>query len=84
MIEELMGRLDRPSLWIIRGGIIGVMGRPHETLRGALKQAFELSATGEAPTSIREMPDDQTVIPPEQVWELWKRIGLLRVEVTAC
>jgi hypothetical protein len=73
MIEDLMGHLDRPSLWIIRGGATGVMAMDG-TLRGALKRAFELSANKIAPGSIVEMPNDQTVVPPEQVFELWKRL----------
>jgi hypothetical protein len=74
MIEELIGHLDNPSLWVVRGGPMAVLAT-EDTLRKALMRAHVLSANGQAPTSIREMPDDRTV-PAEQIWELWKRIGL--------
>ena len=79
-IDRLIGRLNNLSLWITRGGM-GILGMD-ETLRGALKRSFELSANGKAPTSIREMPDDRTVIPAEQIWELWTRIGLIQTRAS--
>jgi hypothetical protein len=35
-----------------------------------------ITTEGHGPTSISE-PDDRTVIPAEQVWELWERLGMV-------
>ena len=80
MIEDLIKRLDHPSPWVVRGGpgaILAWVG----SLRGALNRAFELSREGHGLTSIRE-PDDRTVIPVEQIWELWERLGMVHKQPT--
>jgi hypothetical protein len=75
MIEDLIKRLDHPTPWVVRGGPGAILAWTR-TLREALSHAFELSRNGEAPTSIRE-PDDRTVIPAEQIWELWEHLGMV-------
>jgi hypothetical protein len=75
MIENLIKRLDHPTPWVVRGGPGAILAWA-ATLREALNRAFELSKKGEGPTSIRE-PNDQTIIPAEQILELWKRLGMV-------
>jgi hypothetical protein len=75
MIEELVKRLDDTTPWVVRGGPGAILAWA-ATLRQALNRALELSREGHGPTSIRE-PNDQTVIPAEQIWELWERLGMV-------
>ena len=75
MIEDLLKRLDHPTPWLVRGGPAGIPAWAG-TLREAINRAFELSRNGEAISSVRE-PDDQTVIPAEQIWELWEHLGMV-------
>jgi hypothetical protein len=75
MIEDLIKRLDDPTPWVVRGGPGAILAWA-ETLRQALNRAFELSREGKGLTSIRE-PNDQTVIPAEQIWELWEHLGMV-------
>ncbi len=74
--DELWVQLDAPIIWLVRGGTLGVVGAP-ATLRGALKQAHHYAMQGGSPGPIVEMPNDQTVIQAEQIFRLWKRLGLV-------
>jgi hypothetical protein len=75
MIEDLLRRLDDLTPWVVRGGPGAILAWA-ATLRGALNRALELSREGHGPTSIRK-PDDRIVIPAEQIWELWERLGMV-------
>jgi hypothetical protein len=73
--DELWGELDTPgNLWAVRGGM-GV-GRPSQTVRAALLQARQISAEGGSPNFIVKLPDDEVVVPADQIYRLWMRLGL--------
>jgi hypothetical protein len=72
--DELWVLLDAPKIWIVRGGLLGVMGVPG-TLRSALAQAHYYSQRGQSPGPIVMMPDDEIVIEHLQIYKLWERLG---------
>ena len=78
--QELLSIVDRPLLWMIRGGLLGALGSEH-TLRDALKLASRLSAQGRPPRSIILMPDGEIEIAADQIGTLWKILGLSRDRV---
>jgi hypothetical protein len=73
--DQLWQVLDEPGIWIVRGGSMGVLGRPTKSLHTALQQAHEFSMQGQSPGPIVRMPDDDIVVPAEQIWRLWRRLG---------
>jgi hypothetical protein len=72
---EPMGLLDKPTGWMVRAR--AELAVPQESLRGALRQAFELSAAGRAITHIVKLPDDVIVISATQIRRLWQALGLM-------
>jgi hypothetical protein len=72
---ELMGLLDDPRGWMVRAG--AELAVPQGSLRGALRQAFDLSAAGRAITHIVKLPDAAIVISATQMRRLWQALGLL-------
>lgn len=73
----LLQMLDEPGLWLVRGGRWGVLGRPAGTLLGALQQAYDVSMQGHSPGPIVRMPDDNVRVPADQIYRLWRRVGLV-------
>jgi len=45
-------------------------------LRSALEQAYDLSLRGVSPGPIVRAPNDEFVIDAEQIFRLWKRLGI--------
>lgn len=72
----LLQMLDEPGLWLVRGGRLGVLRRPAGTLRGALQQAYDVSMQGYSPGPIVRMPDDNVRVPVDQIYRLWRSLGL--------
>jgi hypothetical protein len=75
---ELLQRLDVTGhLWLIRGGPMGVFGAPCATLREALTRAHALSSQSNSPGPIMQMPNDAVVVSVEQIFRLWRGLGLV-------
>jgi len=77
--QQLVELLDG-DLWIIRGDSTAILGDPC-TLQHALIQTFNFSMHGISPGSIISLPssglpDDEIVIQHEQIFRLWKLLGL--------
>ena len=75
--DQLLQILDEPHLWLVRGGRIGVLGGPADSLRAALSQAFSFSMNGEIPGPIVRMPNDEVVVRAQQIYRLWQELGFL-------
>jgi hypothetical protein len=73
--DQLWQVLDEPGTWIVRGGSTGVLGGPAMSLHTALHQAHEFSMQGQSPGPIIRMPEDDIVVPAEQICRLWRRLG---------
>jgi hypothetical protein len=74
--NQLIEILDKPGLWFVRGGRMGILGVQCESLRKAALQAFDFSMKGESPGPLVRMPSDDIVVPAEQIYSLWKALGL--------
>ncbi len=75
---ELLKLLDDSNgVWVVRTGLHGPVGTRSSTLREALTQAHELSNKSISPLSIVRLGDDIR-ISNDQIFELWKQIGLIR------
>jgi hypothetical protein len=74
--DHLLQMLDESGLWLVRGGPIGVLGRSTTTLRAALHQAYEFSMQRQSPGPIVRMPDDNVMVPADQIYRLWQSLGL--------
>jgi hypothetical protein len=72
---QLVDMLEEPGGWMVRAG--ASPATPQGNLRGALFQAFDLSADGVPITHIVKLPDDAIVISATQIRRLWRRLGLL-------
>jgi hypothetical protein len=69
--NDLIGVLSVDRLWIVtHDGMDSANG-----LRRALQKAAELESTSHNVTSVRD-PNDRTVIEPDQIGRLLKRLGL--------
>jgi len=73
--DELISILDVRGLWLVRAA--GSIRATIETLRGALHEASRKSAEGVPVTSIVRMPNDEVIIPAEQIYRLWKHLKLV-------
>jgi hypothetical protein len=74
--DQLTQMLDEKALWLVRGGNVGVLGPPFGTLREALHRAHDLWIRGNAPGPIVQGPDDNVIVPNEQIYRLWQSLGL--------
>jgi hypothetical protein len=75
-VNTQLNQLDEAGLWIIRGGLAGVLGLA-TTLREALRLAYDLSMQGCSPGPIVRMPNDDIVVSPEEIYRLWRSLGLV-------
>lgn len=74
--DQLLQILDESGMWLVRGGRMGVLGVPTGTLRAALRQAHEFSKQGQSPGPIVRTPNDDVVIPADQIYRLWQSLNL--------
>lgn len=73
--KRLQEILNEPGFWLVRGRWPGIIGEPCESLRSALRQAFEFSMRGESPGPIVLMPGDRISVPADQIYRLWCALG---------
>jgi len=72
--DQLLQMLDEQVLWLVRGGSVGVLGHPCDTLGKALQQAYDFSMQGKAPGPI-QMSDGNVIVPADQIYRLWRSLG---------
>jgi len=72
---ELLGMLDDRGGWMIRAGAEQAV--PQASLRQALRQALDLSASGLSVMHIVKLPNDAIFISATQIQRLWQALGWL-------
>jgi hypothetical protein len=74
---ELLGMLDEAGGWMVRAGATPAV--PQGSLREALRQARDLSASGFSVMHIVKLPNDAIFVSATQVCRLWKALGMHRL-----
>jgi hypothetical protein len=72
---ELLGMLDEPGGWMVWAGAAAAV--PQGSLREALRQALDLSASGLSVMHIVKLPNDAIFVSATQIRRLWQALGLL-------
>jgi hypothetical protein len=72
---ELLGMLDEPGGWMVRARAAPAV--PQGSLREALRQALDLSASGFSVMHIVKLPNDAIFLSATQVRRLWEALGML-------
>jgi hypothetical protein len=78
--DQLFQIFDEPALWFVRGGSAGSLGDASWSLRSATKQAHDFSMKGERPGPLVRMPSDNVVVPTDQIYSLWKKLGWIETD----
>jgi hypothetical protein len=72
---ELLGMPDEPGGWMVWVGAAPAV--PQGSLRQALRQALDLSASGPSVMHIVKLPNDAIFVSATQTQRLWQALGLL-------